>query len=131
MNVTISIDFRNKKCDIGKKKLLLSHGPLLILQITSNMIMITVMIIITKMAMTLRNINVTLGKRDIKTDISAAQEVFLPPPVSKVMSRCHQSKMLSSPSPSSSSSSSLGSIGNRIIAIFAKVGKKVKVVSWC
>ena len=36
--------------------------------------------------MTLRNINVTLGKRDIKTDISEAQEVFLPPPVSKVTS---------------------------------------------
>ena len=30
-----------------------------------------------------RNINVTLGKQDIKADISAAQEVLLPPPVSK------------------------------------------------
>ena len=44
-----------------------------------------ILIIIILIVITFRNINVTLGKRDIKADITAAQEVFLPPPVSKVI----------------------------------------------
>ena len=62
-----------------------------------------VIIIMSIIIFTFRNINVALGKQDIKADISAAQEVFLPPPVSKVKLSLSSSSSFSKKSPSSSS----------------------------
>ena len=64
---------------------------------------INIIIIMSIIIFAFRNINVTLGRQDIKADISAAQEVFLPPPVSKVKLSLSSSSSFSKKSPSSSS----------------------------